>query len=128
MAAIVEPTIERWLTAPFRADRAVARLRERLLSDDAADWSAGWRAIAGMSLTPHLGAVRAPTLVLAGERDVATTPAMADATVARAIPGARFAVRPGAPHMMQIETDAAFTLRETVTQMQRAAQTGDGHY
>lgn len=109
MAAIVDATIERWFNAPFRAEPAVARVRERLLSDDVAGWSAGWHAIAGMSLTPHLGVVRTPTLVLAGENDVATPPAMAEATVARAIPGARFAVLPSAPHMMQIETEAAFT-------------------
>jgi 3-oxoadipate enol-lactonase len=109
MAAIVDATIERWFTAPFRGDAAVARVRERLLSDEVTGWSAGWHAIAGMALTPQLGAVRAPTLVLAGEHDVATPPAMAEATVASAIPGAHFAVLPGAPHMMQIETEAAFT-------------------
>jgi 3-oxoadipate enol-lactonase len=109
MAAIVEATIDRWFNPPFRGDPAVERVRARLLSGDAAGWSAGWHSIADMSLTPRLGAVRVPTLVLAGERDVATTPAMAEATVARAIPGARFAVLPGAPHMMQIEAEAAFT-------------------
>jgi 3-oxoadipate enol-lactonase len=109
MAAIAGPTIERWFNAPFRGDPAVARVRERLLSDDVAGWSAGWHAIAGMAATPLLGAVRVPTLVLAGEKDVATTPEMAEATVARAIPGARFAVLAGAPHMMQIECESAFT-------------------
>ena len=109
MAAIVDPTVERWFTEPFRADPAVQRVRERLLSDDVAGWSAGWHAIAGLSATPHLGGVAVPSLVIAGEKDVATPPAMSDATVARAIPGARFIVLPGAPHMMQLEAEAAFT-------------------
>ena len=109
MAAVVEPTIERWFNEPYRTDPAVARVRARLLSDDVAGWSAGWHAIAGLSMTPRLGELRVPTLVLAGEKDVATPPAMAEATVARAVPGARFAVLPGAPHMMQIEAEAAFT-------------------
>lgn len=113
MAAIVDATIERWFTEPFRADPAVARVRARLLADDVAGWSAGWHAIAGLSATPHLGALAVPTLVLAGEKDVATPAAMAEATVARAIPGARFAVLPGAPHMMQIECEAAFTAAVT---------------
>ena len=109
MSAIVDATIERWFTEPFRRDAAVARVRQRLLSDDVAGWSAGWHAIAGLAATPLLGSVRVPTLVIAGEKDVATPPAMAEATVARAIPGARFVVLPGAPHMMQIESAAAFT-------------------
>jgi 3-oxoadipate enol-lactonase len=109
MAAIVEPTIERWFTPGFRGDPAVARVRARLLADDVAGWSAGWHAIAGLDATPHLGALGIPVLVLAGEKDVATPPAMAENTVARAITGARFAVLPEAPHMMQIEAEAAFT-------------------
>jgi 3-oxoadipate enol-lactonase len=108
MAAVLDATIERWFTEPFRADPAVARVRARLQSDDVAGWSAGWHAIAGLSATPRLGAVSVPTLVIAGEKDVATPPAMSETTVARAIPGARFTVLPGAPHMMQIETEAAF--------------------
>jgi 3-oxoadipate enol-lactonase len=109
MAGVVDATIERWFTKPFRRDPAVDRVRATLLSGDVAGWSAGWHAIAGLAATPHLGGISVPTLVLAGEKDVATPPAMAEATVARAIPGARFAVLPRAPHMMQIEAEAAFT-------------------
>ena len=109
MAALVEPTIERWFTPLFHSDPAVERVRARLCSADVDGWSAGWHAIAGLDATPRLGVLHIPTLVLAGEKDVATTPAMAENTVARAIPGARFAVLPGAPHMMQIEAEPAFT-------------------
>lgn len=109
MAAVVDGTIERWFTESFRADPAVQRVRDRLLADDVAGWSAGWHAIAGLSATPHLAALTVPALVIAGERDLATPPAMSEATVARAIPGAGFQVLPGAPHMMQIEAEAAFT-------------------
>jgi len=109
MAAIVAPTIERWFTPGFRDDPAVERVRDRLRTDDVAGWSAGWHAIAGLDATPHLGALRIPVLVLAGEQDVATPPALAEDTVARAIPDARFAVLPAAPHMMQIESERAFT-------------------
>ena len=109
MEAVVESTIERWFSERFRANPAVQRVRDRLLSDDVAGWSAGWHAIAGLSATPLLGALSIPALVIAGEKDVATPPAMAEATVARAIPGATFLVLPGAPHMMQIEAEAAFT-------------------
>jgi 3-oxoadipate enol-lactonase len=108
MQAVVEPTLTRWFTPGFLADAAVERVRGRLLADEPAGWSAGWHAIAGLNATPHLGAIKVPTLVLAGEMDVATPAAVSDATVARVIPGARFTVLPGAPHMMQIESEAAF--------------------
>jgi 3-oxoadipate enol-lactonase len=109
MAAIVDSTIDRWFTDGFRTQPAVQRVRDRLLSDDVAGWSAGWHAIADLSATPRLAALAIPTLVIAGEKDVATPPAMAEATVARAIPGARFVVLHNAPHMMQIESEARFT-------------------
>ena len=109
MAAVVDATIERWFTPEFRADPAVERVRQHLLSDDVAGWSAGWHAIAGLDATPLLGQVAVPTLVIAGEKDVATASAVTEATIARVIPGARFIVLPGAPHMMQIECEAAYT-------------------
>lgn len=84
-------------------------MRDRLLADDVAGWSAGWHAIADLSATPQLGPVSVPTLVIAGELDAATPAALSETTVARAIPGARFMVLPGAPHMMQIECADAFT-------------------
>jgi len=109
MQAVLETTIERWFTPEFRADAKVDRVRQRLLADDVAGWSAGWHAIAGLDATPRLGALRMPVLAIAGERDVATPPVATEATIANAIAGARLTVLPGAPHMMQIETEAAFT-------------------
>ncbi|MDB5414619.1 MAG: 3-oxoadipate enol-lactonase [Rubritepida sp.] len=109
MQAIVEPTLARWFTPDFLPNAAVERVRNRLLADDAAGWSAGWHAIAGLDATPHLGAIKVPTLVIAGDQDAATPSAVSEATIARVIPGARFIVLPGAPHMMQIECEAAYT-------------------
>lgn len=109
MAAVVDPTIERWFNPGFRDAPAAERVRARLLADDVAGWSAGWHAIAGLSATPQLARVAVPTLVVAGEKDAATPPAVSEATVAEAIPGARFTALPGAPHMMQIECAEAFT-------------------
>lgn len=109
MQAVLEATLTRWFTPDFLPTPAVERVRQRLLSDDVAGWSAGWHAIAGLDATPHHGRVKVPTLVIAGELDAATPPAVSEATVACAIPGARFTVLPGAPHMMQIECEAAYT-------------------
>jgi 3-oxoadipate enol-lactonase len=54
-----------------------------------------------------LESIAAPTLVLAGDGDRLTPPAMGRAIAAR-IPGARFAVVPGAGHLSNIEAPAAF--------------------
>ena len=109
MTAVLEPTLERWFTPEFRGTPAVERVRARLLSTEVAGWSSGWHAIADFSATPRLGTVAVPTLVIAGERDAAAPPSLAEATIVRAIPGARLAVLPGAPHMMQIECAEAYT-------------------
>ncbi|MBR0646830.1 alpha/beta fold hydrolase [Plastoroseomonas hellenica] len=108
MAAVVPPTLERWFSTGF-AGSVLGAVRERLLAQDVAGWSAGWHAIAGLDATPRLGQVRVPTLVIAGERDAATPAAITEATVMRVIPGARLAVLPGAPHMMQLECAEAYT-------------------
>lgn len=107
MDAVVEPTIERWFTPPFRATDAAARVRERLLANDPMNWSAAWHAIAKFDAFPLLDGIRAPTLVVAGENDAAT-PVAAAGRLADAISTARLKVLPGAPHMMQIEGSEAF--------------------
>jgi pimeloyl-ACP methyl ester carboxylesterase len=63
----------------------------------------------GLDLTPHLGSIRAPVLVAAGERDTMFPPERSRA-LAAAIPGARLEVVSGAPHGMVVENVEA-TLR-----------------
>ena len=56
--------------------------------------------------TPLLGAIRVPTLIVVGAEDRVTPPAVADA-MAKAIPGARYAVIPGAGHVSPLEQPLA---------------------
>ncbi len=107
MAAVVEPTIERWFTKSFLADSAVDDVRRRLLRNDPSNWSATWHAIATFDALPKLGEIGAPTLVIAGECDAATSLA-ATAAISETIHGAQQVILPGAPHMMQIECQDAF--------------------
>lgn len=110
MASVVDQTMQRWFTPGFMSAEPAQRVRARLLADDSAGWAAGWNAISGFDALGRLGAVAAPTLVIAGELDagapVATTKMIADA-----IPGSLFEVLSGAPHMMQIECAERFTDR-----------------
>jgi pimeloyl-ACP methyl ester carboxylesterase len=54
-----------------------------------------------------LGEIGAPTLVVAGAEDTATSPADA-AFLAERIPGARLVVLPAAAHLANVEQAAAF--------------------
>lgn len=107
MEAVLEATLARWFTPDFRARGGDAAARRRLLADDVASWAANWRAIAGLDIAPRLHEIRVPTLCIAGEADVASPPEIV-AAIAERIPRARYAVMPGAPHMLFIEQPEAF--------------------
>lgn len=57
--------------------------------------------------TPELSRIQAPTLIVVGEDDVITPPAIAKA-MERSIPGARLVVLEGAGHLSNLEEPAAF--------------------
>jgi 3-oxoadipate enol-lactonase len=107
MSAVVDTTLQRWFTASFMGDPAVAKVRARLLADDPEQWDAGWRVIATHDALDRLPKLAIPTLVIAGEVDLGT-PVLAARAVAEAVPGARLVVIPGAPHMLQIECSETF--------------------
>jgi len=60
-----------------------------------------------MQLTALLPHIKAPTLVVVGEKDTATPPAMAE-RLAASIPGAELAVIKAAAHLPNIEQPEAF--------------------
>lgn len=104
MPALVEITIDRWFSEPFRqADpAAVDRIRQQLLHDDPIVHAWAWDAIAELHTAPRLGKLDMPALVVTGECDVSTPPAITEA-IAAAIRGSRYRIAPGAGHMLPIE-------------------------
>ncbi|GIH12463.1 alpha/beta fold hydrolase [Rugosimonospora africana] len=104
MAAQVVPSLTRWFTAEALAVNGpgVRYARERVLRGNPADWAAAWRAFAGVDVQGRLAGLDKPTLVLAGERDASTTPAIMS-TIADRIPGSRYQELPGTPHMQTLE-------------------------
>ncbi|GAP33781.1 bifunctional 4-carboxymuconolactone decarboxylase/3-oxoadipate enol-lactonase PcaCD [Piscinibacter sakaiensis] len=105
MAAIAPMVVERYLHADFRAAQpAVAEaLRATLLRCDPAGYAAASAAVAGVDWLDALPALRCPTLVIAGERDVGAPPEMARA-MADAIPGARLELLADASHLSVAES------------------------
>lgn len=111
MAPIVEPTVARWFTEPFRAAGNAATLdwvRGMIRRTSVAGYVECCRALMRLDLTARLPAVRTPTLVLAGRQDPSTPVAGAE-VIAAAVPGARLAVIENAAHISNIEQAGVFT-------------------
>ena len=106
MGVVIDATMERWFTPAFRNSHLAQAARSHLLERDVRGWTQGWRAMADIDLLPRLPALRVPTLCIAGELDISSTPENV-AQIASAIPGAQYQVIPGAPHMLFIEQPAA---------------------
>lgn len=107
MAAVAQPTLERWFTAGFLDSPLVTHCRQRLLANDVGAWAATWRAIAELDTLPRLTEIRAPTLVTTGDGDV-STPVPAAEVIANHIPGAILKIMPGAPHIAPYERPDLF--------------------
>jgi 3-oxoadipate enol-lactonase len=109
MAAIKDLAMQRYFSDEFRASHAdvVEDTGRRFLSTPAQGYIACCDAIRNLDYTAQLPRIAAPTLVIAGGKDVGT-PVSMSAAIAGAIPGARLAVIPGAAHLSAVEDPAAF--------------------
>ena len=103
MAAIVTPTLERWLTPEFLSGDSgeVAHAREQLLGTDAQGYAGCAIAIGRMDLRADLSAISAATLVIVAEDDHSTPPAHGE-FIASAIGGAEL-VRVSGRHLALVE-------------------------
>ena len=109
-AAIAEAVLARWFTERFLAAQPVivAAHRAMLEATPRAGYANACEAIARWDARAELDAIRARTLVIAGERDVATTPEDG-ATLAGSISGGALAVVPDAAHLANVEQPERFT-------------------
>ena len=107
--AVAQRVLERWFTKGARNEEAafVARFRTMLESIRAEGYAACCDALAHWDVRAELGAIVAPTLVVAGADDIATPPDDA-ALIAEAIPGARLTVLPEAAHLANVEQPERF--------------------
>lgn len=109
MAAVADAALSRLFPEgyPAEAPAIVAERRACLLAMDPQRFAATCRVLAATDLHGALADITNPTLVMVGERDVATPPADARA-LAAGIPGARYVEVPGAGHAPHIEAPAHF--------------------
>jgi 3-oxoadipate enol-lactonase len=104
LEAIADVGIGRWLTPEFieRRPEVTAQVRAMLVATPAEGYAACCTAIERLDLLPHLGAIRAPTLVIAADDDPATPPEHGEA-IAERVAGARLAIVDGARHLATVE-------------------------
>lgn len=102
--------VSRWFSDSFRKQEpaAVQRVVDIFLATDSAAHAAASRAMGGFAATAGLPNLAADTLVLVGEEDFATPPAMAQ-VLADGIPVARLAVLERARHLSLLERSDYWT-------------------
>jgi len=106
---VVNGTLERFLTEDFRTRETgrTAALRDAMMKTDIAGFVGCCKALDGTDLTSALTAITAPTLLIAGQSDIATTPQIME-DLSGMIAGSKLVVLPGA-HLCNYESPQAFT-------------------
>jgi 3-oxoadipate enol-lactonase len=107
--AVVQGTLSRWFTADFlQREAGVVEHFAKIIAATPPDGFIGCcEAILGYNIAAQLDQIACPTLVMVGEEDQATPPAMAQALVG-GIASAQYQPIPSAAHQANIEQSALF--------------------
>jgi 3-oxoadipate enol-lactonase len=109
MEPLVQPTLERWFTAPFREKNAdaVRKVATAIATTPVAGYAGCCAAIPKINVTARLKEIKCPVLVICGEQDPGTPPAMAR-EIHDNTPGSKLVLIPQAAHLSNLEQPAAF--------------------
>jgi 3-oxoadipate enol-lactonase len=109
MQPLVQPTLERWFTEGFRkrAPEKVAAIGRVIAATPVAGYAGCSHAIPKIDVTARLKEIRCPALVLCGDKDPGTPPAMAQEIHAN-LPGSKLVLIPDAAHLANVEQPEAF--------------------
>jgi 3-oxoadipate enol-lactonase len=109
MTALVDSTLARWFTAPFRNSRPDVMQRfAALIAGTPVEGYVGCSdALVRIDVTARLATLRLPALVIVGEHDPGTPPAMAQA-IHQHLPGSELALIRGAAHISNVEQPEEF--------------------
>ena len=110
MEPLVELTLSRWFTAPFkeRGGAVVETVRGMIRSTPPAGYIGCCQAISGLNLTDRIGAIKVPTLIIVGEEDQGT-PVAASKVMHEKIHGSQLVILKSAAHLANMEQPEAFT-------------------
>jgi 3-oxoadipate enol-lactonase len=109
MQPLVQPTLERWFTAPFRQNNPdiVRKIATAISTTPVAGYAGCCAAIPKINVTARLKDINCPVLVICGEQDPGTPPAMAR-EIHQNAPGSRLVMIPQAAHLSNLEQPEAF--------------------
>ena len=109
MEPLVEPTLARWFTEPFRKTRkdVIDRVATMIRQTPPAGYAGCCHAIAALDLTDKIGAIKIPTIAIVGEDDPGT-PVAAHKVIAERIAGTRLEILKSAAHLSNMEQPDAF--------------------
>jgi len=109
MEPLVEPTIARWFTEPFRESRrdVVDPVRAMIRATPPAGYVGCCQAIKPLDLTERLHAISMPTLIIVGEDDPGT-PVAASRVMHERINGSGLEILKSAAHLSNLEQPEAF--------------------
>ena len=107
MQPLVQGTLERWFTEPFRKSKpdVVGKIAKLIQSTPVPGYVGCCQAIAKLNTTARLKAIRHPVLAIAGEQDAA---APGTRYIGENVPGAKLVMIPQAAHIANIEQPEAF--------------------
>jgi 3-oxoadipate enol-lactonase len=109
MGALVEGTLARWFTDPYRKanTEVMVRIGNGIRATPVAGYVGCCLAISRIDLTARLKEINCPTLVIVGDQDAGTPPDMAREIHAN-LRGSELKVIPNAAHLSNIEQTGAF--------------------
>jgi 3-oxoadipate enol-lactonase len=110
MKAMVEGSLSRWFTEPFRTahPEVMASVAAMIEGSAAEGYAACCLAIGAVNTLEALRQVRIPTLILVGDSDQATPPAMAQ-MLHEHLADSQLCVLPNAAHLSNMEQPELFT-------------------
>jgi 3-oxoadipate enol-lactonase len=105
MAGLLDSTMERWFTAPFRSSPAAQKIAQLILATPVAGYVGCAHAIMGLNTSKRLKEIKVPVLAITGNDDGA---AGGTKFIGENVPGAKFVGIPQAAHIANVEQPEAF--------------------
>jgi 3-oxoadipate enol-lactonase len=109
MEPLVEPTLQRWFTEPFRKSRkdVIDKVATMIRTTPPAGYAGCCAAISALDLTDKISAIKIPTIAIVGEDDPGT-PVAAHKVIQEKIAGCRLEILKSAAHLANMEQPEAF--------------------
>ena len=124
MEALVESTLARWFTEPYRNSRkdVMSRIGNDIRATPVDGFIGCCYAISRLDYLERLKEIRIPALIMVGEQDHGTPPEAAR-VIQQNLPGSELKIIPSAAHISNVEQAQVFNDAMT-TFLERAARSG----